>query len=660
MKLILTTIFIFLSLIIDSQTVLRDLSNYKKTVLPNGMTIITVLSNQFEYLNYRIIFDFNPVDEPTKNSVKFIAKYLNLYEKNKTQFYTTKVSDTNAIDSMFRFIKTSYFGPTFDYQKIEKNKKAIRTELKKEKGNVAWHKIISNSFCFGRNSIYSNYLKSDDLDQINSQTLQTLYIKIIKPSQTTIVIVGKINADSVDKYALNIFGNWKNNELKTPFPEVNELAQTVIHYQQNNSAYNFSLSYPIEYFYTNADFLTKTLLFQIFDDKIKKYTGKKISNLFIEHKPAPVAASFFLFYNFQAKKFESSTDETFSMLRDMLIYPPSSAEIDKAKKEIINSFELSLKNPYNIANYAYILSKYKLPADYFANYKANIENITTDKLSESAQKIFKPDNASVFVQGKLNPLICQLHYIAKFYKVEFYDNYFYKYKIINKGFDSQYIINDYLKTCNASEKIKNLTINFSVQYKADTIYNAIGVIYKKYPNFYYYKTQLIVPPDTLLQKLQIADEKHSLEISALDTTVYSNNDDFWGKIFRTSIFPELFYDKLKYTTQIICDSALIKKNIFKIKVSTPYNYFLYDYYDLSLKEKIRTEKIEYKKGLADTLQTIEYTDYKTISNKSKLRMPFTIKEKTDGFEILIKIKKIDDKTKLKKKIFNIDRKYLDG
>ena len=654
MKQVITILILFTTIFSQAQDIYDDLSNFTKTVLPNGLTIVTVTTNEFEYVNYKIFFDFNPVDEPKKNSVKFFADYMLLEQNSKTQLSTQKISDTNAIDSTFIFINNKYFRPTFEQSKIETTKTKIINQLKQQKTSFLGHKRISNYFCFGQKNIYSNYLKTEDLKEIDNQTLQRIYIQTIKPSQTTIVVVGNISTDSINKYAIKNFINWNDKPMYSPLPEVKSLPKSVIHYQEESSANNISISFPVDYFYTDADFIAKTILFEIFDNKIKKKLKGKANNITTEHTPSPVAANFLLFYNFYNKSFSSTLNNSFSLLIDMIIYPPISPDIITAKQTVIKDFNSSLKNPFKIADYAYYLSKYELDTNFFRNYISKVKNITSLELSKSVKRIFKPNKSSVFVQGELNPLICQLHKLAKFYKVEFYDEYLYKHKIIQKGFDSQFVIDDYLNACNASSEIKNMTINFSVKYFTDTIYNAKGVIYKKTPDFYYYKNELIIDKDTLLQKLQIANKTKWVEKNGIESKIYDNKDIFWNSVYKTSIFPELFYTNLKYTHQIICDSVLIKKNIFKIKISTPNDFIIYDYYNLSSKEKIRTEKIKYQNGIADTLQIIEYFDYKQITNDSEVKMPFTLKEKIKDFNILVKLDKIDTKTKIKKNQFSID------
>ena len=125
---------------------------------------------------------------------------------------------------------------------------------------------------------------------------------------------------------------------------------------------------------------------------------------------------------------------------------------------------------------------------------------------------------------------------------------------------------------------------------ADTVYNLQGIIYKKSPYYYYYKTELVIGTDTLLHQLKVANDEVWLDSTSIGS-VYYEEENFWAKVYQAYIFPELYYEKLNYTTEMICDTSLIKNNIFKIKVTTPYNVYFYDYYNINTKEKIKTETV---------------------------------------------------------------------
>ncbi len=673
MKFYIAQILVFLSFTLNAQQILSDLENYKVSILDNHLTVITVETSRFEYINYKLIFDYNPYDEPQTGAVDFLIDYLGCNRSSETQFFTTKVSDTNAVDSMFRFIKHNIFEPVFDDAKITQTKKFEKQKILNQQNTLAEHEKIGKKFCFGENNALSRYAQNSDIDAINGRTLQSLYLNIIRPATTTIIAVGNVNHDTVVKYAKINFNSWAgNNDIKKTF-QVNFPTKTIIHFKENINRNFASICYPIEYNFDEKNFFENKILSEIFRQQI--YSNLSTLSKSIEYKSIAASISkFYLSFETSPENMYDAVIQSIETMRDLIIYPIPQDNINTAKSNISRKFTNSLVNPYQIAEYAYILHKYNLSNNFFSNFVKNINSVKTNTLNAVKKYFFKPDAASIFIQGNYDELICPLYQLAKFYRIYFYDKDFRKYKIIPQGFDCQYIIADYLKFCNATDNIKNLTIKFSVQYNADTIYNVKGVIYKKSPNLYYYKTELILPNDTLLQRLQIANNEVWLDSSALGAKYYKK-EEFWLRIYQAYIFPEMYYKAIDYKPELICDTALMKQNKFKFKISTPYNFYIYDYYDFNLKQKYRTETIIPQGTHEDTVQIVEYSDYRSIKygriahntldstlmakdlygKTSDIKMPFTITQYVKNLKFIMKIDEIDDTKKINKKIFQFSK-----
>ncbi len=308
-----------------------------------------------------------------------------------------------------------------------------------------------------------------------------------------------------------------------------------------------SISYPVSHYYTDDDFFAAEINAKIFENKITEVLPKYkyTENIDFDIKTTPVTSEFYLTFNTkQVGGLYDAIVQTYQTMLDMLIYPSSQTEINTAKNDVSVEFSNSLKNPYNVANYAYIIEKYELPKYFFQKYNENVSRTTSLQISNTTERLFRPDNSSFLLQGDKTKLTCQIYAIAKFFRVEFFDEDFHKYKIINKGFGCYYIINDYLRACNANTNINNLTVKFDANYLADTTYLIEGIIYKKAPNYYYFKTELIIDQDTLLQKLQIANEDVWLDSTALGA-YYSTEDIFWAKIYLEIYFRGNIYYSIR-------------------------------------------------------------------------------------------------------------------
>jgi len=654
---ILIFIFITSFFTANGQAILNDLSNYKSTILPNGVTVITIETTTDTLINYRIIADYNPkINKIYPGAVNIILRYFNYYQNGYNQIYRNMVSSSDAVDSTFIFVSEQINTSILSTPKIDKAKKLEIKKYNMLKNSFNEHKQINRRFCFGKNNPFAQVFDTVDFDFINYVILKEAIREIFIPSNIYIVAVGDVSHDTIVKYALKNFGLWQNSSLivqsEYNFTPPN---QSTIYFKNNSLSTFFSANYPVQNFYTDDDFFAKQVMAQVFHDKLSTNLISYSQSINFEFIPSSTDARFSINCQFSDDDLYDITTQTSGLINDMLIYQPTIQELNKAKITVSNNFTKTTVTPFNIADYAYITHKYGLNNAFFKNYVKSVDSVSVQNAKNCSPNLFFPNNINYFIQANYDNILCDLYGLAAFTKVEFYDDDFRKYKIIPKGFDALFVINDYLSSCKVNSKIKNLTIKFHTEYWADTVYNVKGVIYKKYPSYYYYKTQLFVEQDSFLQQLQIANKTTWLDSSALGTEYYTQSDEFWTKINQAYIFPELYYDKINYYPSIICDTSLLKNNIFKIKVSTPSNnVYFYDYYNVNTKQKLRTETILLNGLIEDTLLVVEYSNFQQISKKSELIMPYTIKQSIKDFEFTMQIDTIDDKSRIKKKIFKFE------
>ncbi len=652
-------IIFFLSICFSSysQEVLKDLSDYKKTVLSNGLSIITVKTDDFDYINFKFIIDFHSNSDRENPGAIEILSHLTGFEKTyKTQISKNLVCENDAIDSLMNFMRLNLLYTDLSKENVEKSRDYLISIIKNEKNSRTelWHE--SRYYSFGDFSDWAVFPDENEMSYIDEFIVSEIHKKIIKANHSYIIAVGNIEHDTIVKYATRHFALWTFDDVtKQIFTLSNFIGETQVFYNDRKTSPQVAISRPVKHFYDEENFMAVEIAAKVFENKITEILPKYnyAENIEFSITPRPLITDFYLAFDTKPNDLSQAVFQSIQSIRDMVIYGTSKAEINNAKSDIVNSFFNTLQNPYNIAQYAYITDRYELSKSYFETYAQNINKIPASEINNISSEVFKPDNLSIYVRGNYQELICQLYSIAKIFKVNFYDKDKNLYKIIRKNFDSDYIINDYLNACNAATKLKNLTIKFDAVYNADTIYNVEGIIYKKYPDLYYYKTQLIIDEDTLLQNLQIANEEVWLDSSALGAEFYTS-EVFWTKIYQAYIFPELFYTKLNYEPEIICDTALMKKNIFVLKINTPFNFYYLDYYDLNFKEKIKTETYFKIDGKFTTVQIVEYSNYKKISKKSDIKIPFTIKQIYEDIIFTIQIREIDDKSKINKKIFHFE------
>jgi len=85
---------------------------------------------------------------------------------------------------------------------------------------------------------------------------------------------------------------------------------------------------------------------------------------------------------------------------DRLCNEPVTAETLKSAKSIMSgAFARRLENAGTVAQFAYNISKYNLPADYYETYLERLNAITAEDVLVAAKKYLKPNNCYISVVG---------------------------------------------------------------------------------------------------------------------------------------------------------------------------------------------------------------------------------------------------------------------
>jgi hypothetical protein len=103
--------------------------------------------------------------------------------------------------------------------------------------------------------------------------------------------------------------------------------------------------------------------------------------------------------NFRNAVTDSAIQEILNELNRLLNETITTPELELTKAVKNGSFARSLERPQTIARFAYNISKYKFPEDYYRNYLQRLENIDAAELSRVAKTYIKPNNYNIVVVG---------------------------------------------------------------------------------------------------------------------------------------------------------------------------------------------------------------------------------------------------------------------
>jgi predicted Zn-dependent peptidase len=116
---------------------------------------------------------------------------------------------------------------------------------------------------------------------------------------------------------------------------------------------------------------------------------------------------------------EPALVEFFREIRRIRDEKVSSRELEESKRSIIAGFALSLEQPARVLNFAITRLIYKLPADYWDTYAANIRALTSEDVQRVARKYLHPDTLQLVAVGDATKIKTVLE---KYGTVQVYDS----------------------------------------------------------------------------------------------------------------------------------------------------------------------------------------------------------------------------------------------
>lgn len=653
MKKLVVVMLICINFFSYAQNYFDSIAKMQTTQINNKIKLITIDTKSDSIINLFVFIDFPPnITKYYPEEIDFIANLKYFKTQLPNLFYFRLISDTSAIDSVVAFAKQKLFSLTFETSNIN-------TFIERKKFEMTnadqWQstQYFCQSIAFDKNN-YTGLGKISNYQALNASNISLTYNSFLATCTITFVAIGKIDQDTIISTIERYFGEFTNKQTIPDDP----IAQFNI---ANNKAISVINDYKYEMFnilcktdlkMSDTNYFAKQIVYNYLIDQFN-YIGSELKTAFKSYVYTNPEFNFFSFsYSFGSVPLFDAIINLNNIIINTKDYGLSQNEFDKQKKYLINNYLELSKNLEIPALYCFYTEKYQLPKNYFSNLYTKIHNVSLNSVNNIAQNI-NFDNIQFLLIYPYYKSICELLEIARFFRIDFYDTKLNKYKIIPQGFSALNVQKDYLDKCKANSQIENLTVEFKSFYDLDSGYVLWGTILKKKNQMYLFKSSLIAGKDTLFHQLKLLNNRYCIDSNAISCVHIEDKKVFWQDIQKNSFFPELFYAIEQYNAQILCDTSLLKENTYKIRVNTPYGYHFIDYYNYNTKLKQRTEIIMPKGIENDTLEIIEYSNFKNISKTSDVKFPFKVIQYFPKYTITSEIIRIDDRTKLRNKNFNV-------
>ncbi len=398
--------------------------------LDNGMKVIVVENHKLPNVTYSLSLNLTPIAEGNKAGYISIAGDLlsaGTETKTKAQIdesidfiggsLSTSASSVSGSclskhsETLLALMQDVLLHPSFPADELEKTRKQMISGLTSEKTDPnAVSDKIGNVVRYGVRHPYGEFMTESTLSNITREDLLGYYQTYFSPSVATLVIVGDVTPEQAFAQANKYFGAWTGNAVPVrTYPAPAELKANQVAFVAMPGAVQsvIDVTYAVPLNITSSDYLAATVLNNIlggsgFQTRLmqnlredKAYTYGAYSSMV----PDDVIGNF----SAGASVRNEVTDSAIVQLlfeMDRLCNEAVSAETLKSAKSIMSgAFARRLENAGTVAQFAYNISKYNLPADYYETYLERLNAITAEDVLAAAKKYLKPNNCYISVVG---------------------------------------------------------------------------------------------------------------------------------------------------------------------------------------------------------------------------------------------------------------------
>jgi predicted Zn-dependent peptidase len=460
------------------------------TKLSNGLNVIVVENHKLPQVSFRVFVDFDPVQEKDAAGYADMAgELLSKGTKNRSKsqldeqvdFIGASISsDANGVsgaclakhtDKLLELMSDVLLNPTFPAEELDKAKRRAESGLASAKDNAeAIAGNVSSVLRYGKNHPYGENMTEETLAKITLDQIKNYHATYFKPNIAYLVIVGDIKkADAIAK-AEKYFGKWAAGDVpKHQYATPKQPEKTQVDFVHKTGAVQsvINITYPVEMLNSSSDVIPARLMNAIlggyFNSRVNAnlreghaYTYGARTSL----SPDRLIGNFNATASVRNAVTDSSIIEFMKELNRMRTEKVPAEELQLVKNVLTGQFSQSLEQPGTIAQFALNTARYKLPADYYENYLANLQKTTADDIMAMAKKYVRPDRAHILVVGNKDDVADRLKQFASDGKVNFYDTYGNPIQDTKNampvGMTAEKVVADYVNAIGGTQKIAAL------------------------------------------------------------------------------------------------------------------------------------------------------------------------------------------------------------
>jgi len=317
---------------------------------------------------------------------------------------------TSQLDSALALFSDVVLHPAFrteDFERVKKNRLTALVQLKDRPTAIADQAYAA--ILYGGSHPYGHNLLGTEasITGMTTADVQSFYRTNFIPNNSTLIVVGDVTADQVEKKISALLGGWQRGTVSPfQFSDAPKAGATTVYLIDKPGAAQSSFRIGAigvprstkDYF---ALSVMNTILGGTFTSRLMQnlrethgYTYGARSRFDMRRSAGPFTAS----AEVVAAKTDSGLVEFMKELNAIRDTVPT-VELNKAKRFLQLSLPGDFETTQQIANQLIPVVLYGLPLDYYNNYVANIEAITQADVQRVARQYINPSSLAIVIVG---------------------------------------------------------------------------------------------------------------------------------------------------------------------------------------------------------------------------------------------------------------------
>ncbi len=412
------------------------LTDAKRTVLPNGLTLITLENRRLPIVVATASVNDVRLREPAAKAGVAALMGEMLEEgtaKHTGEQISTAIEDTGgslSLSSSGGSVKVltpdadlglgllieCLTQPSFPKDALERKRDQVLSTIAdietqpSNRGQVLFQATVYGDHPFGR----SRYGKKEVVQKLTVKDLKAFHTATFVPNETTLVVVGDFDTAEMTTKVEALTANWKKVELTKPKPaappKADKPVETIV--SDATAAQTHVFIGHLGITRDNPDYYTLLVLDNVlgtgpgFTDRLSAnlrdrqglaYTVRAQIAASAAEQPGMFAGYIGTF----PEKYLIAKEGFLTEIGKIRAEAPSPQEVDDAKKYLLGSLPFSFTTNDGIAGQLLAAERYKLGFDFLETYRTKVAAVTPAAVHAAAQKYLDPKRLVIVAVGPI-------------------------------------------------------------------------------------------------------------------------------------------------------------------------------------------------------------------------------------------------------------------